>query len=138
MKSFIDELAGYRVKVERDGKEIVNVPGILCIPGALIAPKLSIAGVIAAPLLGCNIHLENKDGKAVDVAKTAQDAAGAVIDTAKKAAKIVKEEIDKAWESVSADTPEECPVGQENEEEPEQKTEIPVVVVNPEDEEKPE
>ena len=138
MKNFLDELAGYRVKVERDGKEIVNVPGVFCLPGLLIAPKLSIAGVIAAPLLGCNIHLENKDGKAVDVAKTAQDAAGAVIDTAKKAAKIVKEEIDKAWESVSADTPEECPVGQENEEEPEQKTEIPVVVVNPEDEEKPE
>ena len=138
MKNFLDELAGYRVKVERDGKEIVNVPGVFCLPGLLIAPKLSIAGVIAAPLLGCNIHLENKDGKAVDVAKTAQDAASAVIDTAKKAAKIVKEEIDKAWESVSADTPEECPVGQENEEEPEQKTEIPVVVVNPEDEEKPE
>ena len=26
MKSFIDELTGYRVKVERDGKEILNVP----------------------------------------------------------------------------------------------------------------
>ena len=28
-KNFFDELTGYRVKVERDGREIVNVPGIL-------------------------------------------------------------------------------------------------------------
>ena len=63
MKDFFDELNGYRVKVEKDGKEIVNMPGILALPGLLVAPKASIIGMIAAPLLGCSIHLENEKGK---------------------------------------------------------------------------
>ena len=46
-KSIIDELAGYRVKVEKDGREIINSPGILALPGALIAPKASIIGTVA-------------------------------------------------------------------------------------------
>ena len=69
MKNFLDELAGYRVKVERDGKEIVNVPGILALPAALVAPQASIIGTVAASLLGCSIHLENEAGKTVDIGK---------------------------------------------------------------------
>ena len=116
--SFIDELTSYRVKVEKDGKEIVNVPGILALPGALIAPKASIIGTVAASLLGCNIHLENTDGKEVDVSKAVKDAADTVADTAKTVAKTVKEEVEKAWDDLSADDPEECPIGKENEDEP--------------------
>ena len=63
MKNIIDELTAYRLKVARDGKEIVNVPGILALPGVLVAPKISIFGTIAASLLGCDIHLENENGK---------------------------------------------------------------------------
>ena len=86
MKSFIDELTGYRVKVEKDGKEIVNVPGILALPGLLIAPKASIIGMVAAPLLGCSIHLENENGRDVDIGKAVKDAANTVADTAATAA----------------------------------------------------
>ena len=68
-KNLYDELTGYRVKVERNGKEVVNIPGILCLPGLLTAPRLSIAGIIAAPLLGLDVHLENENGKAVDMEK---------------------------------------------------------------------
>ena len=136
MKNILDELTGYRVKVEHEGKEIVNVPGLLCLPGLLVAPKLSIAGIFAAPLLKYNIHLENAAGKTVDVGKKAQEAAEAVIDTAKKSARTVKEEIDKAWETVSADDPEECPAGEENENG--QENEIPVIAVNPDEQEKSE
>jgi len=114
MKSFLDELTGYRVKIERDGKEIVNVPGILALPAALIAPKASILGTVAASLMGCNIHLENADGKKVDVGETVRKAADTVVKTAATAAKTVKEEVDKAWEAVSADDPEGCPLGEEN------------------------
>lgn len=121
-KSFLDELTGYRVKVERDGKEIVNVPGILALPGLLIAPKLSIAGMIAAPLLGCNIHLENEDGKEVDIGKAVKEAAGSVANTAASAAKTVKEEIGKVWDDLSADDPEGCPEGKENEDDPAEPT----------------
>ena len=136
-KSFFEELTGYRVKVERDGKEIVNVPGILALPIALAAPKASIIGTIAAPLLGCNIHLENGDGKEVDVGKAVKDAADTVADTAKTAAKTVREEIEKAWDDLSADDPEGCPEGKENEDEPDDQEkaedDVPTIKVNPED-----
>ena len=107
MKSFFEELTGYRVKVEKDGKEVVNVPGILCLPGLLAAPKLGIIGMIAAPLLGCSVHLENADGKEVDVGESVRKAADTVIDTAKTAAMTIREEVDKAMDAASADDPAE-------------------------------
>ena len=140
-KSFLEELTSYRVKVEKEGKEIVNVPGIIALPVALLAPKASIIGAIAAPLLGCNIHLENGDGKEIDVGKTVKEAADTVMDTAATAARSMKEEIEKAWDALSADDPEGCPEGEENAEEekaPEQpapKEEVPTIHVNPEDSE---
>ena len=139
MKSFMDELTGYRVKVERDGKELLNVPGILALPAALIAPKASIIGTIAASLLGCSIHLEGSDGKEVDVSEKVRKTAETVAETAGNVAKTVREEVEKAWESVSADYPEECPVGKENEEnETNPEDEIPAIEVKPDDPEKTE
>ena len=115
MKSMLDELTRYRVKVEREGKEILNVPGILTLPGMLVAPKMSIIGMFVAPLLGCSIHLVNADGKGVDVGEKVRKAANTVAETASTAAKTVREEMDKAWDALSADDPEGCPVGTENE-----------------------
>ena len=139
-KNFFDELTGYRVKVERDGREIVNVPGLLALPGLLVAPKLSIVGMIAAPLLGCSVHLENEGGKEIDIGKAVKEAADTVADTATTAAKTVKEEIEKAWDELSADDPEGCPEGEENEEDPADQTntedDIPTIHVNPDDSEK--
>ena len=141
-KSIIEELTGYRVKVKKDDKEIVNVPGILALPGLLVAPKMGIIGMIAAPLLGCSVHLENEDGKTVDVGKAVKDAAETVVDTATTAAKTVKEEIVKAWDAISADDPEGCPLGEENEDEPtdqeKKEDDIPTIKVNPDDPTKPE
>ena len=139
-KNIFDELNGYRVKVEKDGKEIVNVPGILALPVALAAPKAGIIGMVAAPLLGCSVHLENEEGKEVDVGKAVKEAADTVVDTATTAAKTVKEEIEKAWSDLSADDPEECPEGEENEKDPADQSnaeeEVPTIKVNPEDSEK--
>ena len=140
MKNFFDELTGYRVNVEKDGKEIVNVPGILALPGLLIAPKVSIIGMVAAPLLGCSIHLENGNGSEVDIAKAVKEAADTVADTAAAAARTAREEIEKAWDELSADDPEGCPEGQENEDDPadQNSTEdgIPTIHVKPDDSEK--
>ena len=139
MKSIIDELTAYRLKVARDGKEIVNVPGILALPGVLVAPKISIIGTIAASLLGCDIHLENENGKSVDIGKAVKDAAETVADKATAAAKTVKEEFDKAWDELSADDPEECPLGEENEDEPSDQNSAeadnPTIQVKPDDSE---
>lgn len=139
-KNFFDELTGYRVKVERDGREIVNVPGILALPGLLAAPKLSIVGMIAAPLLGCNIHLENEDGREIDIGKAVKDAADTVADTAAEAAKTVREEIAKAWDDLSADDPEECPEGKENEDDSDDQDNsedgVPTIHVHSDDTEK--
>ena len=129
MKSIIDELTAYRLKVARDGREIVNVPGILALPGVLIAPKISIIGTVAASLLGCDIHLEIENGKNVDIARAVKGVAETVADTATTAAKTVKDKIDKAWDELSADDPEGCPPGEENEED------IPNIQVKPDDSE---
>ena len=139
MKNMIDELTAYRLKVARDGREIVNVPGILALPGVLIAPKISIIGTVAASLLGCDIHLENENGKKVDIAKAVKDAAETVADTATTAAKTVREEFEKAWDELSADDPEGCPLGEENEEEPSDENstgeDVPNIQVKPDDSE---
>lgn len=120
VRNFIDDLAGYRVKVEREGKEVVNIPGILALPGVLVAPKMSLVGMIAAPLLGCSVRVENakKEAEAArraEAEKKAQDAADAILDMAKKTVRTIEKEFSKAWESVSADDPEGCPEGKENE-----------------------
>ena len=142
-KTFLDELTGYRVKVEKDGREIVNVPGILALPGLLLAPKASLIGMVAAPLLGCSVHLENDEGREIDMGKAVKNAADTVADTAATAARSVREEIEKAWDALSADDPEGCPEGQENGEDAEdagaQETpeeNEPRIHVNPEDNEK--
>lgn len=120
VRNFIDDLAGYRVKVEREGKEVVNIPGILALPGLLVAPKMSLVGMIAAPLLGCSVRVENakKEAEAArraEAEKKAQDTADAILDMAKKTVRTIEKEFSKAWESVSADDPEGCPEGEENE-----------------------
>lgn len=120
VRNLIDDLAGYRVKVEREGKEVVNIPGILALPGLLVAPKMSLVGMIAAPLLGCSVRVENakKEAEAArraEAEKKAQDAADAILDMAKKTVRTIEKEFSKAWESVSADDPEGCPEGKENE-----------------------
>ena len=120
VRNLIDDLAGYRVKVEREGKEVVNIHGILALPGVLVAPKMSLVGMIAAPLLGCSVRVENakKEAEAArraEAEKKAQDAADAILDMAKKTVRTIEKEFSKAWESVSADDPEGCPEGEENE-----------------------
>ena len=106
-KNFFEALTQYRLKVEKDGKPVVNVPTVFALPGLLVAPKLSIAGLVAALLLGLKVHLENEDGKTVNVEDAVKKAADAVRESVDTAAKTIKEEMDKAWETVSTDDPKE-------------------------------
>ena len=106
-KNFVETLTQYRLKVEKDGKSVVDVPSILALPGMLIAPKLSLTGLVAAPLLGMKVRLENEEGKEVNVGGAVRDAMETVGETVTTAAKSIREEIDKAWQAMSADDPEE-------------------------------
>lgn len=106
-KSFFETLTQYRLKVEKDGKDVVNVSSIFALPGLLMAPKLSITGLIAAPLLGFRVYLESEDGEAVDVENAVRKAADAVKESVVSTTRTIKDELDKAWEAVSADYPEE-------------------------------
>lgn len=148
-RNIFDSLTQYRLKIEKDGKSVVDVPGLLALPGLLMAPKLSIAGLIGAPLLGLKVRLENENGETVDVEGAVRSAAETVRDTAVTAAKTIKEEIDQAWEAVSAEDEKESaeeakpdeeaqPAGEaapaEDPETPEE--EPPVIRVNPEDSDK--
>jgi hypothetical protein len=138
MANILEDLTRYRVKVEKDGKEVVNIPGILCIPGLLAAPKMSILGMIAAPLLGCSIHVENAKSIETDIENAVKNAAKTVSDTAEKAVKTIREELDKAWESLSAeDEPEEAEdtaedIAEDIAEEPEA-DDIPTIQAEPDD-----
>jgi hypothetical protein len=122
-KSFFETLTQYRLRVEKDGKDVVNVSSIFALPGLLMAPKLSITGLIAAPLLGLKVHLESEDGEAVDMEEAVRKAAEAVKESVVSTTKTIKEEMDKAWEAVSSDYPEEDVTedAEENEEAPEEK-----------------
>lgn len=106
-KNFFEALTQYRLKVEKDGENILNVPGLFALPGLLIAPKLSLTGLIAAPLLGFKIHVENEAGEVVDMEDAVRKAAETVKESVTTTTKTLREEIDKVWESVSADDPEE-------------------------------
>ena len=122
-KSFFETLTQYRLRVEKDGKDVVNVSSIFALPGLLMAPKLSITGLMAAPLLGLKVHLESEDGEAVDMEEAVRKAAEAVKESVVTTTKTIKEEMDKAWEAVSSDYSEEDVTedAEENEEVPEEK-----------------
>ena len=113
-KNIFEDLTRYRVKVDRDGKTVVDIPGIICLPGLIAAPRWSIAGIIAAPLLGYNVRLENESGETVNVEDTVRKAAEAVRESAATMAKAVREEMDKAWEEISAEDQEAEDEAKEN------------------------
>lgn len=104
-KNIWDELTRYRVKLEKEGKSVADLPGILCLPALFAAPHLSIGGLIAAPLLGYSVRLENGEGKGEELENAVKKAADAVMDAAEKTVKTVTEEIDKALDAISLDDP---------------------------------
>lgn len=142
----LDEMTRYRVKAEKDGKTLIDLPGILCLPGLLAAPKMSILGMVSAPLFGVNVHLEDGSGKEVDVSSAVRKAAETATESMQTAAKTVKEEIDRAWQEMSeekenseekAETPEESrPSNEEILEDlkKHEESDIPTIQVNPDEE----
>ena len=123
-KSLFETLTQYRLKVEKDGKDVVNVSSIFALPGLLMAPKLSITGLIAAPLLGFKVHLESEEGEKVNMEDAVLKAAEAVKESVAATTRTIKEEMDKAWEALSSDYPEEATEDKEDAEENEKSPEV--------------
>ena len=105
-KSIFETVMDYRLKFEKDGKPVLNVPTVFALPALFAAPVLSIAGLVAAPLLGLGVHLENNDGNSVDVGNAVRKAADAVKESVDTAAKTIRKEVEKAQEGLFDDDPE--------------------------------
>ena len=92
---FLRKLYRLRVKVDRKDKTIINISSIFGAACLIFATKVTVIGVVAALLLGYQIHLESEedDGELEEqLRKAAQNLkTGAV-----KAAKSIEKEISKA------------------------------------------
>ena len=62
---FLQKMYNFRVKVDRKGKPIINVSSIFGAACLIFAPHMPIVGVVAALILGYQIHFEseNDDGQ---------------------------------------------------------------------------
>ena len=93
--NFLRKMYHFRVKVDRKGKPVVNVSSIFGALCLIFAPHMTIIGLVAALLLGYQIHFESEadDGLLGDQIRKAADniRTGAV-----NAAKSIQQEIDRA------------------------------------------
>lgn len=96
--NLLQKLYRYRLKIDRKGTTIVNLSSLFCIPCLLLAPHMSIAGIIISLVLGYHISLES-EGDTGDLEETLRNAAETVKQTASSAAKTIRQEIDKARSS---------------------------------------
>ena len=92
---FLQKMYNFRVKVDRKGKPIINVSSIFGAACLIFAPHMTIVGVVAALILGYQIHFEseNDDGQIEERLRKAADniKSGAV-----NAANSIRKEIDRA------------------------------------------
>ena len=93
--SFLQKLYRFRVKVDRKGQPIVNVSSIFGLACLIFAPHMTIVGVVAALLLGYQIHFES-EGDTGNIEEQIRKAAQNVKNGAMNAAKSIQSEISKA------------------------------------------
>jgi len=61
-----------KIKVERDGKTMVEIPVTAGVIGTAIAPQLALVGAVTALATGCSISVEDAGGRAEDGQEQAQ------------------------------------------------------------------
>ena len=106
--NLIQKLYRYRLKIDRKGTPIVNLSSLFCIPCLILAPHMSIAGIILSLVLGYHIRLE-AEGDVGDLEETVRAAAEKVKQTVGTATKTIREEIEKNREGAK-ETPKAEPV----------------------------
>ena len=95
-KGFLQKMYHFRVKVDKQGKPIVNVSSIFGLACLLFAPHMTIVGVLASLLLGYQIRFESEDMDDAELEERIRRAAQNVKNGAMTAAKSIQTEISKA------------------------------------------
>ena len=96
VKNFFQKMYHFRVKVDKQGKPIVNVSSLFGLACLLFAPHMTLVGVIAALVMGYSIHFETEDMDDKELEERFRKAAQNVKTGAMNAARSIQNEINKA------------------------------------------
>ena len=94
-KGLLQKLFRYRLRIDRNGKTIVNWSSLFSLVCLILAPHMSIAGIILSLILGYHINLET-DEEDGELEERVRQAADTVRKTAAAAARTVRDEVEKA------------------------------------------
>ena len=95
-KNFLQKMYHFRVKVDKQGKPIVNVSSIFGIACLLFAPHMTLIGLIASLLMGYSVRFESEDMDDAELEERIRRAAQNVKNGAMGAARSIQSEISKA------------------------------------------
>ena len=107
-KNFLQKMYHFRVKVDKQGKPIINVSSIFGLACLIFAPHMTIVGVVASLLLGYQFRFESEDMDDKELEERFRKAAQNVRNGAVSAAKSIQTEINKARSNAPARTAEEA------------------------------
>ena len=94
-KSIFQRLYNYRLKIDRNGKPILNFSSLFSMACLIFAPHMTIAGIILSLVLGYHISLDTEQ-EDESLEQTLRQAADTVRKTASAAARTIHEEVEKA------------------------------------------
>ena len=89
------KLCSCRLRIDRNGKTVVNWSSLFSLACLILAPHMSIAGIILSLILGYHINLET-DEEDGELEERVRKAADTVKKTAAAAARTVRDEVEKA------------------------------------------
>ena len=95
-KNFLQKMYRFRVKVDKQGKSIINVSSIFGLFALIFAPHVTIIGTIAALLMGYQFRFESEDMDDKELEERIRKAAMNVKSGAASAVKSIQAEISKA------------------------------------------
>lgn len=96
-KNFLQKMYNLRLKVDKQGKPIVNVSSIFGLACLLFAPHMTIAGIAVSLILGYQIHFESEEDDG-EMEEKIRRAAMNVKAGVAGAAKSIQNEINRARE----------------------------------------
>ena len=95
VKDFLKKIYHFRMKVDKQGKPIINVSAVFGLVCLIFAPKLTVASVILSLLLGYQYRFESEDMEDTELEERIRKAADNVKNGAAAAVRSIQEEINK-------------------------------------------